>query len=88
MQVQNLCKDEKVILECRKHLTITGVESVDGFNEQCLKLTVMGSKMQILGENIKISAFNKVNGNLCAEGSIYEIKYFNKKQPIVKRIFK
>ena len=57
MYEQNGVNNEKLIIEGRKHLSLSGVESVDGFNEQCLKLTVLGNKMQILGENIKISAF-------------------------------
>lgn len=87
MQEQNNSV-ERVLLECRKNLSISCVESVDGFNEQSLKLTVMGSKLIIVGENIKITAFNKASGNLCAEGNILEIKYQNKKAPVMKRIFK
>ena len=88
MYEQNGVNNEKLIIEGRKHLSLSGVESVDSFNEQCLKLTVVGNKMQILGENIKISAFNKSNGNLCAEGEFYEIKYYHKKLPVMKRVFK
>lgn len=88
MHEQNGINNEKLIIEGRRHLSLTGVESVDSFNEQCLKLTVIGNKMQILGENIKISAFNKSNGNFCAEGEFYEIKYYHKKLPAIKRVFK
>lgn len=88
MQEQNGTNVEKLIIENRKHLSISCVQSVDSFNEQCLKLTVNGNKLQILGQGIKISAFNKVNGNFCAEGEFYELRYFNKKLPVIKRIFK
>lgn len=79
---------EKLILESRKHLSLSGVESVDSFNQQCLKLSVMGNKVQVIGENIKITAFNKINGTLNADGTFFEIKYNYKKQPLSKRIFK
>lgn len=88
MEQENLNSQEKLILDARKSVSLTGVETVDGFNEQMLKLTINGSKMQILGENIKINSFNKTSGNLCAQGDFFEIKYFHKKQPIMKRIFK
>ena len=88
MQEQNLVSQERLVLEARKHLSLCGVQTVDGFNEQTLKLTVNGSKVIVVGENIKITAFNKANGNLSADGDFYEIKYSHKKEPIVKRIFK
>ena len=88
MQQENTTAQEKLVLDARKSLSLNGVETVDGFNEQMLKLTINGSKMQILGENIKINSFNKASGNLCAQGDFFEIKYFHKKQPIMKRIFK
>lgn len=87
-QVDNNFESEKIILEGRKKLSMTGVSGVDGFNEQCLKLTVFGNKITILGENLKITAFNKNTGNLMAEGLITEMKYKHKKVPLLKRIFK
>lgn len=79
---------EKVILEGRKKLSMTGVSTVDGFSEQCLKITASGNKVIINGENLKITSFNKNSGNLTAEGIISEFKYNHKKQPLVKRLFK
>ena len=85
---QNQLEIDKLTLDGRKLLTMTGVSSVDGFGEQFLSLTVSGNKVKITGENIKISTFNKANGNLTAEGTFNEIKYNYKKAPLVKRIFK
>ncbi|MBR5899906.1 MAG: YabP/YqfC family sporulation protein [Clostridia bacterium] len=79
---------DKLILEGRKILNMTGVSSVDGFSEQCVKLTVSDSKAQILGEGLKITTYNKQDGNLIVEGKIDEIKYLVKKPPVLKRIFK
>lgn len=88
MQQENTISQEKLVLDARKNISLTAVETVDGFNEQMLKLTINGTKLQIVGDNIKITAFNKANGNLCAQGNFYEIKYSHQKQPLVKRIFK
>lgn len=85
--MENL-KNQSLTLEYQKKLTVTGVESVDGFTDQSLKLTVSGKKMIIIGEGIKISAFNKNTGVLEADGVFNEIKYVTKQQPILKRIFK
>lgn len=75
-------------LDLRKKLTITGVESVDGFSEQTLKLSVNGDKLVVLGNDIKITSFNKSNGNLSAEGDFVELKYQKKKDGILKKVFK
>ena len=88
MQEQNNIESDKLCLEGRKRLSMTGVDTVDGFSEQCLKLSVSGNKVIITGENIRITTFNKTTGNLSADGDFFEIKYGVKKQPFAKRIFK
>ncbi len=79
---------DKLTLDGRKRLLMTGVDTVDGFSEQFLKLTVGGSKVEVLGSNIKITAYNKSNGNLSADGDFSAVKYDVKKIPLIKRIFK
>lgn len=79
---------DKLCLDGRKRLSMTGVETVDGFTEQVLKLTVSGSKVAVNGSGIKITAFNKATGTLTADGEFHEIRYLSKKAPIVKRLFK
>lgn len=86
--MQETQRDEKLLLEDRKRLSMTGVETVDGFGETVLKLTVQKNKVEIKGENIKITSFNKSNGTLLAEGTFNEIRYNYKKPPLIKRIFK
>lgn len=86
--MQQAVNTDKLILDGRRILQMTGVEAVDGFSEQVLKLSVANSKVAISGENIKITAYNKANGNLVAEGKFYEIKYNVKKKPLLKRLFK
>ena len=86
--VQNQVENVKLSLENRRLLSMTGVDSVDGFSEQFLLLTVLGEKVKISGEKIKISSYNKGSGSLVAEGVFNEIKYNQKKQPFIKRLFK
>lgn len=88
MQLQSQTEQDQLVLDGRKRLQMTCVEGVEGFTEQSLKLIVKGNRVQILGENIKITAFNKASGNLSAEGDFSEIKYNYKKAPLIKRIFK
>ncbi len=79
---------DKLVLDGRKRLTMSGVEAVDGFSEQSLVLSVKGVKVYVGGENIKITAFNKSSGNLTADGEFTEIRYGKKKAPFFKRVFK
>ena len=88
MQELNKIELDKLTLDGRKKLSMTGVEAVEAFSEQSLKLVVAGNRVIINGENIKISAYNKATGVLSADGEFNEIKYNHKKQPLVKRIFK
>ncbi len=87
---QNARKQEPntLCLDDRKRLSMTGVDAVDGFSEQYLKLTVNGSKVTVNGTGIKITAYNKATGSLTADGEFCEIKYIGKKVPMMKRLFK
>ena len=83
-----IIKNSILTLENRKNIKITGVQSVDGFSEQTLSLTINDNKLKIMGEKLKILSFDKVTGEFSADGVINEIKYNVKKQPLIKRFFK
>jgi sporulation protein YabP len=84
----NLIENSTLNLESRKRLNVTGVNSVDGFTDQFVNLTVLDSKLKIIGENLKIINFNKSNGSFLLEGLINEIKYAKKRKPLIKRLLK
>lgn len=86
--MENQLNNDKLEIIGRKRLAMSGVEEVDGFSEQVLNLTVLGNKVKITGEKIKITAFNKATGTLMADGVFNEIKYNAKRVPLLKRIFK
>ena len=86
--MENQVNTDKLEIIGRKRLAMSGVEAVDGFSEQMLNLTVLGNKVKISGEKIKITAFNKATGTLIADGVFSEIKYNAQKAPLFKRLFK
>ena len=86
--MQNQTETDKLELDARKRLAMSCVETVDGFTEQTLNLTVAGERVKISGDNIKITSYNKATGNLTADGQFYEIRYMRKKEPLAKRLFK
>ena len=79
---------QKLTLDNQRKLYMSGVESVDAFSERELKLTLNGSRALIGGEGIKISAYDKGNGTLSAEGKFAYIRYDVQKAPFLKRMFK
>jgi hypothetical protein len=87
MQEQSII-EQKLTLESRCKLSMTGVDAVEGFSEDHLSLTVLGSEVTIFGEDIKITMYSKDNKVLSADGKFNQIKYGNTKTPILKRIFK
>lgn len=80
--------DEVLTLESRKKLSMTGVDSVDGFNDQFINLTVLGSKVKVSGEKLKVTSFNEGTGLLAVDGIVNEVKFCCKKVPFLKKIFK
>ena len=86
--MQDTAGEQKLTLENQKKLYMSGVDSVDSFSDKELKLTDGGSKVLIGGEGIKITAYNKGNGALTADGKFDSIRYDANKAPFFKRIFK
>jgi len=81
-------KIQTLTIEQQKRLTMSGVISVDGFNEQTVTVTLNEGRMQINGENLKVLAFSKTTGNLSIDGKIITVKFALKKQPLMKRLLK
>lgn len=68
-------KSTLLTLEDEKRLTLTGVESVEGFSDQSIVLTVNGKRVTISGENLKILAFSEGSGNFSAVGEVTAVKF-------------
>ena len=75
-------------LEGQKRLTMTGVESVDGFSEQSLKLTLAGKRVLVTGSVLKITSFYKATGCMRAVGLFDSVRYDAIKGSFFKRVFK
>lgn len=76
-----------IVLEQRKNLSITGVDSVSSFSEVKITLVLVGGeRLQVIGTGLKIVGFSKTNGNFQAEGEVTGVSYGGKS--LVQRIFK
>ena len=76
-----------VMLEQRKNLSVSGVESVASFSEVKIALVLLGGeRMSVIGSGLKITGFSKTSGTFTAEGEIVGISYGGKS--LAARIFK
>jgi sporulation protein YabP len=85
--------DEKVVqsllLENKEILHVTGVETVDNFNDETVTLITNKGKLTIKGQKLNISKLNVDEGKLIVKGIMTYSEYENKeKVSLVKRIFK
>ena len=76
-----------VMLEQRKSLSISGVESVGSFSEVKIVLVLVGGeRLSVVGSGLKITGFSMASGSFTAEGEILGITYGGKS--LAARIFK
>lgn len=76
-----------VVIEQRKLLNVSGVESVVAFSEVKIVLSLLGGgRMSVVGTGLKISGFSKTSGVFTAEGTVLGISYGGK--TLAAKIFK
>ena len=76
-----------ILIEQRKNITVSAVESVVAFSEVKIVLTLQGgARMSVLGTGLKITSFSKTSGSFTAEGSVTGVSYGGK--TFAARIFK
>ena len=76
-----------IIIEQRKNITVSAVESVVAFSEVKIVLSLFGGeRMSVIGSGLKISGFSKTSGSFTAEGTVTSVSYGGKR--VASRIFK
>lgn len=75
-------------LENRKKIVMTGIESVESFNEKEIFLKLSDGVLSITGSNLNVEKLNVEDGNLTVLGEINGIKYSAKKASFIGKIFK
>ena len=85
--MQELNVKHTVLIEQRKNITVSGVESVVAFSEVKITLSLIGGeKMYVAGSGLKITAFSKSSGAFTAEGNVTGVSYGGK--GFAARLFK
>ena len=76
-------------IENSNRLCMTGISEVESFSESKIVAVISGKdRITIIGSNLKISVFQKENGNLRLDGEIRQVTYSAGKLSAVSKIFK
>lgn len=70
-------KSHNLILEDRKRLTLTGVLSVDNFDDNSVILKTNLGTLSIRGEKLNISEFSAQTGQAMVLGNVFALVYTN-----------
>lgn len=77
MEHNEINKKNNVLLESRNKVNISGVHEVITFNDEKVTLNTVLKKLEILGNNLKISKLDLKNGEVIITGHINEVKYLD-----------
>ncbi len=66
----------QLVLDDRKHLTVSGVKDVDSFDEQTIVAITVSGEMTVSGTGLRINRFSVDVGELAIDGNeIFGISY-------------
>ena len=68
-------RNSTLTLEDRRKISLTGVESVDAFSDNCIRLTVNGVKVIVTGSKFQLLTFSEGNGSFSAVGVVDALRY-------------
>ena len=86
---ENLPAGDKhaVTVENQQRANLTGILSVESFNEKQVSIKTMSSYLVITGENLNVSKFNTDNGTLVIDGQKNEINSSEKEgSGVIKKL--
>ncbi len=73
--MQDEYKNQNITLEDRKKLTISGVKSVENFDDNSITLITELGTLSVRGNDIKIEMLNLDMGGVTATGDFYLFEY-------------
>ena len=59
----------------RKKLSVSGVEDVEAFDEDCVTLSTVAGQLTVRGSGLKLNRLNLEGGELLVEGRIDSLEY-------------
>ena len=68
-------KNQNLILEGRKRLSVSGVEEVDGFDDGTVRMLTCLGELTVRGRELRVESMSVETGELSVSGEIGEIIY-------------
>ena len=68
-------KNQNLILESRKRLSVSGVEEVDGFDETYVSVRTSLGTLSVRGHDLRVESLSVETGELLITGEIGELLY-------------
>lgn len=68
-------KNQNLILESRKRLSVSGVEEVDGFDETYVSVRTSLGTLSVRGHDLRVESLSVETGELLITGEISELLY-------------
>ena len=78
MQEKTVQKNQSIILENRKSLTISGITDVDSFDEKTVCLYTQLGELTIQGKDLHIDSMSVETGDMTITGDICAMSYGDK----------
>ncbi len=69
-----------IIMEDRRHLTVSGVSDIDSFDEQSVVIYTEMGELTVKGSDLHINRLSLEMGELLVEGEIYALIYSEKEE--------
>jgi sporulation protein YabP len=92
MEEQTAKKEQNLILENRRSLTVSGMTDVDSFDDRVIKLYTQLGELTVQGRELHIDAMSVDTGDMTITGEIWSIVYGDKdkKGPVsaIGRLFR
>ncbi len=77
MEEKKIAKQHKISMEGRETLSVSGVEDVDSFDENEIRIYTSEGLLTVKGRELHMSHLNVEDGNLVVEGEIDGLNYSN-----------
>ncbi len=77
MEEKKSLKPHKIEMEGRENLRVCGVEDVDSFDENEIRIYTTEGLLTVKGSDLHMSHLNVEDGNLTVEGEIDGLNYSN-----------
>lgn len=76
----NLDANQNIIIENREKINITGVISVEEFDESTISCVTNKGNISLKGENLHVEKLDLENGELSITGVVYSLDYSDNHQ--------